>query len=129
MGTFYSRTRALPSGVPFHGEVTSADATGAGVALTLYKEASTAAYTLLASEYISITDITIATGAAVGKVGLYQTTDANGKRIKVIFGGTNGGITTRYETPFKCLINTVPKLVAANAGNVECQVEGYITSS
>jgi hypothetical protein len=66
-------------GEEVHGEISSADASGAGVALLLYGADGTAR-SLATSEILVITDI-VASWSAAGSFAFVANTDAAGKRI------------------------------------------------
>jgi hypothetical protein len=101
------------SGEPVRLEVDTSSASG-GVTFTIYPMGSATARTLLATEYLSITDILVDMLAA-GTLKIVQDTDAAGH---LIFKGTFGAdpnantLTHHFATPICCGVGLVPKLFA-----------------
>ena len=109
----------------FHGEVVSADASGAGVAFTLYLEGETAAYTLKTNEHIEITDISILR-AESGAAGIFVVTDADGERIwKGHVLGLGAPAECHLLTPHLCPRGVTPVLIA-DAGDVAAILHGHV---
>jgi hypothetical protein len=109
----------------FHGEVSSADASGSGVAFTLYPNGSLTAYTLLAADQVAIESVKIARAAA-GTFGIFVITDADGKRVVVNPSAAGLSFDGRLVPPVRCPVGVVPVLIAA-AGTVVATIEGRIT--
>lgn len=115
------------SGEPCHLEVDTTDASG-GIAFTIYNMATATARTLLATEYLHITDILVDIAAA-GTVKVVQSTDAAGHLIfKATFGADPNAntLTHHFAVPICCGIGLVPKLVAP-AGVATAVLTGVIT--
>lgn len=115
-------------GSEFHGEVVSADASGAGVAFALYLGGMTAAYTLGSKEFLNITDVEILTEDAI-TAGIFADSDANGKRVTKLFSPANGGKNNSLITPHICPAGVTPKLITSGAGNVVSIIHGFITGA
>lgn len=113
-------------GEPFYGEVVSTDAS-AGVAFTLYKAGSLTAYTLLATEFVTVSDFAIVRTAA-GSAAIVGTSDASGSRlIKGDFSDT-GGIVQRLQNEHVFAEGVVPQLIAA-AGTIRAFIHGTISKA
>jgi hypothetical protein len=114
-------------GDPIHGEVVSADASGAGVACTLYDQGVTAtARTLAASERVTVTDVLFISTAGGAFSFIFGTTDGAGKRIVKGLLDAKSGVLHHFETPITGPAGVVPLLIAA-AGQVDLVMTGYIT--
>src|SRR5207248_11701140 len=125
---------AIAKGAPFHGEFSSADAT----ALTeptsrvlLYVAGTTTAITLLATDFVCITDIVIVCASGM-VVTLYDGADTPVGAGEVIVKGTfgaNGGVSqTGLLTPHYCQVGTWPKLKSTVGAQVDCYLHGNINS-
>ena len=109
---------------PFHGEVSSADAS-LGVEFGLYPGGSVAAHTLLATEYILISDVIVAVTNA-GKAGVYAAADSAGRRVAVHPAvPASGGFAQHMHPGHLCPVGVVPKLIAV-AGAVNGVIHGFI---
>jgi hypothetical protein len=121
MGEFYS-------GEPIHMEAMISAGTSA--VATLFNMGSSTARTLLATEYVTITDVILSPGAA-GTYTLCADSDAAGKRVlKLLVADEtlNPLLTHHFQTPFTCPIGVVPKLIAPN-GTHFCTMTGTITGA
>ena len=115
-------------GSPVKGEVSSADATGAGETVLLYPAGSATAITLGATEFLTITDFWFNTTAALD-VKLVANTDAAGKRIFKGSWEELGGIAASLTVPITCPMGITPILIADGAGQVDLTFTGYITKA
>lgn len=111
-------------GDPIHLEVISTDASGAGVAATLYKAGSVTAFTLAANQIISITDI-IFVSTAGGVYDIVMAAVTAGMHVAKGNAAALGGLAHHFETPFDGRPGIVPKLIAA-AGQVDLVMQGYV---
>lgn len=113
-------------GDAFHGEVVSADASGAGVAVTLYMAGATTAHTLAADERINVTDVIfISTAGGIYNL-IFGTVDAAGARVVKGNADALGGLAHHFDTPISGPLATGLLLIAA-AGQVDLIVSGYLT--
>lgn len=127
-------------GRPFHGEFTSADASGLSEAnsrFALYTAGNTpAAITLAANERVVITDIFVLVGATGLTVTLYDGANnsvAAGERILLGTFAANGGVSSSLQTPHFCQKNAdtgtpvgYPKVKTSGAGQIDATIRGYI---
>jgi hypothetical protein len=113
-------------GDPIHGEVISADASGAGVAFTLYPAGSSTARVLTANEFVVVTDIVFVSTAGGVYDLIFGPTVAAGKHIAKGNADALGGLAHHFETPRSGEKGLVPRLIAA-AGQVDCTISGFIT--
>lgn len=140
-GAAVTRDNPLPvalasAGRPFHGEFSSADASGLAEAtarVTLYYgdlgTAPKGALSLGGDEVVVITDLKVVCGASGLTVTVYD-----GKSVTVTAGtvidlGTyaaNGGLVLALATPHFCLAGTYPKVKTSGAGQIDVQIRGYI---
>jgi hypothetical protein len=112
-------------GDPVHGEVISADASGAGVAVTLYPGGSLTARTLASNEFLTITDVIfISTAGGVYDL-IFGTSAGAGKHIVKGDADALGGLAHHFETPIAGPVGVTPLLIAA-AGQVDLVITGYI---
>ena len=112
---------------PFHGEVVSADA-NAGVAFALYKAGVVAAYTLLGTEYVLITDVILGVTTSGGPVVVCADADTAGLRVFTHpIPPALGGWTEHLFPGHLCPVGVVPKLIApAACGAVRSIIHGFI---
>jgi hypothetical protein len=110
-------------GIEFHGEVKSTNASG-GVAFTLYEAGSVTARTLMATEWLEITDLKIVRETA-GTAEVVADTAAPGRYLYYDGSSLFFGDELRLRTPFVCPQGIVPKLIAAS-GNVFALIQGSI---
>jgi hypothetical protein len=115
-------------GDPFHGEVISADASGAGVAVALYPAGTTTARTLLSTEFVTITDVILISTAGGVYDLIFGTSAGAGKHIAKGNASALGGLAHHFETPIAGPAGVVPLLIAA-AGQVDLIVTGYINKA
>ena len=112
-------------GDPVKGEIVSADASGAGVAVTWYPAGSATARVLASDEYLAITDILfISTAGGVYDL-IFGTTTGAGKHIAKGNAAALGGLAHHFETPAVGPKGVNALLIAA-AGQVDLIVQGYI---
>lgn len=112
-------------GKEFHGEVSSADA-NLGVAFKLYLGGMVTEYTLKTNEKVCITDIDLVVTAA-GTAGIFNITNAAGKRIVRGAFDANSGISKHLETPHICPAGVVPVVIAdAACGQIEVIIHGFL---
>jgi hypothetical protein len=130
----YSRTGDTTmwtsQGDPVHGEIIATNASGAGVALSLFDAGkgdptgAIATRTLGANEYLHITDILFISTAG-GAYDFVAKTVADGRHIAKGNAAVLGGLAHHFETPYSCPKGVVPVLIAA--GQVDLLIQGYIT--
>jgi len=111
-------------GEPVHGEVSSANASG-GVTVLLYPAGSTAARALASGEFLAVTDYAIILTVG-GAFALVADADTAGERIVKGSVAALGGAVSNLSTPFACAEGITPVLIA-DAGQVDCVINGYIT--
>jgi hypothetical protein len=119
-------------GDPFHGEVSSSNAS-AGVKVTLYKAGSADAYTPLSTEYVTITDVVFVSTVGgvynlVGALPAGTASDVAGLRIAKGAADALGGVVFRFDTPITLPKDYVPFLIA-DAGQVDLIITGYISQN
>jgi len=119
----------VPNGVPFHGEFSSADASALSEAnsrLALYGAGGVSALTLNANDFVSITDVTISTGAAL-TVQVYDgANNAVGAGEQVCIAKINGAIAIPFTVAHTCQKGTYPKVITSGAGQVDVTIRGTI---
>lgn len=113
-------------GEAVHGEVVSADASG-GVAFKLYKAGSTTEYTLLATEFVNITDYSVIRAVA-GTFAIVADADADGERVVQNPGAATVGVDRMLRQSFTCAKGVTPQLIAA-IGDIVAILEGFITGA
>jgi hypothetical protein len=113
-------------GDPVHGEVISANASGAGVAVILYTSGTATVRTLAANEYLTITDVILISTAGGVYDLIFGTAAGAGKHIVKGIADAKGGLAHHFETPQTGPIG-VNALLIADAGQVDLCVTGYIT--
>jgi hypothetical protein len=111
-----------------HMEVSSANAGGTAIPFVLYNMASTTARTLLATEFVTVTDIIFISTAGGAYTLTAGASDGAGKRIAKGNAAALGGLAHHFETPFCCPAGVLPYLIAA-AGQVDCVLTGYISQN
>ncbi len=84
--------------------------------------------TLLSTEFLNITDIFVHIEDG-GDFSLYMGTDATGKRILKGNVALNGGVSRRYQTPFRLPRGVVPTFVGSATNRNACYIEGFITEA
>jgi uncharacterized protein with LGFP repeats len=114
----------MGNSVAFHGEVASTDASGAGVAFTLYPEGSTTALTLDALDRVVVEHAAIARAVA-GSFGIFVITDAAGKRVVKTPSEAALSFEGRLDPPFRCPQGVTPVLIAA-AGKISAAIQGHV---
>jgi hypothetical protein len=113
-------------GEPFVGEVVSLDAS-AGVAFTLYLAGSTTPYTLLATDFVSVSDYVI-TRTTSGTAAIVGATDVAGKRLVKGSLAAQGGIVQHLKTDHVFAEGVTPVLIAAaDAGYCAAIIHGAIS--
>jgi hypothetical protein len=112
-------------GDPVHGEVVSADASGAGVAVLWYPSGSQTARTLLSTEFVTITDVILISTAGGVYDLIFGTTTGAGKHIVKGNADALGGIAHHFETPLTGPVGVNARLIAA-AGQVDLIISGSI---
>jgi hypothetical protein len=119
-------------GRPFHGEFTSADASGLSEVnsrFTLYKASSTTSITLASNERVVITDLEINNVTAGVAVSVYDGADATvdvGERISKHTLAANSSMYLDYLTPHYCQTASYPKVKTSGAGQVDVTIRGVI---
>jgi hypothetical protein len=117
-------------GIEFHGELVSSNAS-AGVFLTLYEGASLTARTILADEYVTVTDIinidtdSVAYNLLFAPVG-GAVADGAGLRIAKGTSTALGGLAHHFETPRIGPKGYAPAMIAA-AGSINVIITGFIS--
>lgn len=112
-------------GDPVKGEVVSADASGAGVAVTWYNAGTLTARVLAADEHLVITDVLfISTAGGVYDL-IFGTGTGAGKHIVKGNATALGGIAHHFETALVGPTGVNALLIAA-AGQVDLIVSGAI---
>jgi hypothetical protein len=117
---------AFNAGNPWHGEVISADASGAGVVVLLYESGVVTAHTLAADERLNVTDV-ILISTAGGVYDLVFGSVAAGRHVVKGNAEVLGGVAHHFETPISGPLATNLRLIAA-AGQVDLIVAGFITT-
>ena len=112
-------------GEPIHMEVNSSNAS-AGVAFKLYNSSSLTERTLLATEYIGVTDIIFVSTVGGAYNILAAAADTAGARIARGSAAAQGGLAHHFETPYVCPVGVTPTLIA-DAGQVTCVLQGFVT--
>jgi hypothetical protein len=118
--------------VPFHGEVSSSDAsalTESASRILLYPAGSTTAYTLQATDQVVITELVAVAGAAL-TVTVFDGSDSVAGAGEIIMQGdfgVNGGVSEESAfTPHRCQLGTWPKVKTSGAGTIKVNVRGTI---
>lgn len=121
-----------PGGVPFHGEFSSADASGlteANSRFTLYGPLKTAV-TLDSNDVVQVTGVLIAapTNAFITKVydGADNVVDAGETIARVNTTAANPCVAWTDGVPHFCQKGTYPKVITSGAGQVDVTIRGYI---
>lgn len=114
--------------VPIKGELVSADASTA-VALTLYTNYDSLAFTIGSTQQFYITAICIVTASAL-TIDLFDDVATSGtvNSGERILGGAfapNGGCLVPFTFPIPCKIGSTPKVKASAAGSIQVVVHGY----
>jgi hypothetical protein len=123
--------KTYPEGRPFHGEFSSANASGLSEVnsrFALYAANSLSTITLAANEQVVITDIFVLAGAAL-TVTLYDGADnvvAGGEQVLKGNFAANGGVAEVLGTPHYCQVATYPKVLTSGAGQIDCTIRGVI---
>ena len=125
---------------PMHGEVSTSNATGAeygsGDEIIIYPSGYFGSYAIDTTyEFLVITDVVLSAGMA-GLVTLFCDTDStpwnvgSGETITQVTFPTGGGsINVRFNMPFVGKKGCNLYVLAANSGQVSCQVQGYIRAN
>ena len=119
-------------GALFHGEFSSADASGLNESqsrFALYGARSTAALTLNAADVVTITDISVSSGGTNLTVQVYDGADATVDAGELVFKGvvpTNSTQSMRLVTPHECQVGKYPKIKTSGAGQVDVIIHGTI---
>jgi hypothetical protein len=120
------------NGDEIHGEVVSSNAS-AGVAFTLYKQATATAYTPTSTEIITVTDIIfVSTAGGVYNLVFYPAggSIADGAGLRIAKGNASalGGLAHHFETPRTGPKGYLPALISA-AGQVDAVITGYVSQA
>jgi hypothetical protein len=122
-----------PLGTPIHGDFSSADAsalTETAARILLYGPDSTVAITLAATDWVVVSDISIAVGATALTVTVYDGVNNAAAAGEIILRATvPAGITHTIQlaTPHYCKIGTWPKVITSAAGQVDVTLHGTLT--
>ena len=112
-------------GDEIHGEVSSADASGSGVAFAIYPSGSTGALTVGDKDYVVIHSITsLMSGSLTGLVA--ADSDDDGERVAPL---PAGGQAVNLSPPFICPMGVTPKLIASGAGQADVVIQGHLQRS
>lgn len=120
------------SGVPFHGEFSSADASALSEAnsrFTLYGAGSATALTLASTDRVTITDVKLMVGSSALTATVYDGANATvdaGETVTTGDYAANGGEAQNFTTPHICQTGTYPKVKTSGAGAVKAQIRGTI---
>lgn len=120
------------AGSDFHGEFSSADASGLSEAnsrFTLFEPRQKGSISLGSSDVVAITDIVVTTNTSL-TVTIYDGANnsvASGETLaKVILSGTG---VIKFTTPKQCQKGTYPKVLTNTSGQVDVQISGFIHST
>jgi hypothetical protein len=119
-------------GSPFHGEFSSADASGLtepNARFTLYGPGGTTALTLDPNDYVEIADITVSSAGTNLTLTIYDganNTVAGGETIWKGVMPTNNGRDADLSVPHVCQKGTYPKVLTSGAGQVDVLIHGTI---
>ena len=114
----------------FSAILSSADAT-TGAALVVNRQGSLAAYTVLSTDVICVTGISVVTGATVGVCEVYvgdSATAAAGEHVLKASLLAAETVTRSLISPFYGVAGSKPFLVCSIAGQVDVQLNGFIIS-
>lgn len=118
-------------GLIFHGEFSSADASGLSEEnsrFTLYGAGSVSSLTIAAGDYVQVTDINIMTGGAM-TVEIYDGSDNTVDAGEKLYEGSlpaNGGICDTLSTQHVCQKGTYPKVKTSASGQIDVTIRGTI---
>jgi hypothetical protein len=122
----------IPLGIPVHGDFSSADAsalTETAARILLYGPDSTVAITLAATDWVIVSDLTIAVGATALTVTIYDGVNnaaAAGEIIARTIQGAASTVTISLNVPHYCKLGTWPKVFTSAAGQVDVALHGTI---
>lgn len=112
------------SGMPFHGEVDTANAT-AGVLFTLYPSGSSVEYILGANDQVVIESYSVVTDTLLAVSLQIGTSYAAGKRLRSGKFAANSGM-AGSDVELVCTKGVKPAILASDVGTVNAQIEGRI---
>lgn len=121
-----------PLGIPIHGDFSSADASAlaeTAARILLYGSDSTTAITVTATEWVIVSDLTIAVGATALTVTIYDGVNnaaAAGEIITKVTISAGTSHTVSFNVPHYCKAGTWPKVLTSAAGQVDVSLHGTI---
>lgn len=115
----------------FSAILSSADAT-TGAPLVVNRQGDLAAYTVLATDTVCVTDVRVITGASVGVCEVYigdALTSAAGEHVLKASLLAAETVVVPLNTPFFGVAGSIPHLICSIIGQVDVQINGFIISS
>ena len=111
-------------GDPVHGEIIETNQGGGTYSVLLYPAGTVTARTLLATEFLIITDILFFSTAG-GTFDFVMNTAVAGRHIVKGNLDAKSGVMHHFEVPITCPVGITPALIVA-AGAVDLVMTGYI---
>ena len=118
-------------GDPIHGELIDKNINGGTYPVILYDSATATVRTLLATEFLTITDLSLAyaPGQGGGVFDFVMDTAVAGRHIFTGKAWQKFVVFRHFDTPITCPRGITPSIIMAAGGSVELILTGYITKA